>query len=337
MLSRVADSLYWMQRYRERAENIARLIDVNLFLSIDAPGDDKYQWEPIVKTTGDHGLFASLYKNPTAPNVLEFLTFDERNPNSILNCVRQSRENARSIREAITSEMWNELNVLYLFVRNASRTKLLKTENTEDLFNFYSRVRRSCQLFTGIMDTTLSHDESWHFGRIGNLIERSGQSARILDVKYFILLPSVEHVGTPHDDILWAALLKSVSGLEMYRRLWHEVHHAHVIDFIVLNPEFPRSVHSCLRRMRESLRQIDASPEQMDPPLELVGQLCEQLEAMSVYTIVKKGLHEFLDELQIKIGDINNSMYATYFAPLPSPEPVSQEMTLTPAAGLRTE
>lgn len=319
MLSRVAESLYWMQRYRERAENTARLIDVNLFLSIDAPGDEMHQWGPIVKTTGDHGLFETLYDQASKRNVLEFLTFDERNPNSILNCVYRSRENARSIREAITSEMWNELNLLYLFVRGASRAE---RERTEDLFEFYAQIRRACQLFTGIMDTTLTHDEGWHYGRIGNLVERADQSSRILDVKYFILLPSVEHVGTAYDDILWAALLKSVSGLEMYRKYWHEIHHAHVIDFVVLHPEFPRSIHSCLRRAWLSLAQLNSSGPNgpPDPPLERVSRMCEQLESTSVYGIVKQGLHEFLDEMQTRINEINDSMYATYFAPLPVPQ-----------------
>lgn len=318
MLSRVADSIYWMQRYRERAENISRLIDVNLFLTIDAPGDELQQWEPIVRTTGDYGLFASLYDKPTKTSVLEFLTFDERNPNSILNCVHRSRENARSIREAITSEMWNELNLLYLYVRGASRSE---RRETQELFEFYNQIRRSCQLFTGIMDTTLSHDEGWHFGRIGNLIERSDQSSRILDVKYFILLPSVEHVGTAYDDILWAALLKSVSGLDVYRKSWHEIHHAHVIDFIVLDPEFPRSIHSCLRRARESLLKLNSAGADgpKDPPLGHVEQLCKQLESTTVYDIVKQGLHEFLDTMQFRIAEINNSMYTAYFAPLPAP------------------
>lgn len=330
MLSRVADSLYWMQRYRERAENTARLVDVNLFLSIDAPGDEKHQWEPTVRTTGDYEFFKTLYDQPSQANVLRFLTFDERNPNSILSCVRHARENARSIREAITLEMWNELNMLYLFVVEAAKSRL---ERTEELFNFYARVRRSCQLFTGIMDTTLSHDEGWHFGRLGNLIERSDQSSRILDIKYFILLPSVEHIGTAYDDILWSALLKSVSGLEMYRRLWHEIHHAHVIDFIVLNPHFPRSIHSCLRRSRDSLRYLSASESGEDPPLKRVERLCAQLESTAVYDIVKEGLHEFLEVMQTRIGEINHSIYATYFAPLPGaeePEPSASEAVVEP-------
>ncbi len=320
MLSRVADSIYWMQRYRERAENIARLIDVNLFLNIDAPGDDRQQWHPSVVTTGDYDLFEELYGKPTEANVLQFLTFDGRNPNSILNCVSLSRENARSIRETITSEMWHEINLLYLHVKEAAAAPKKALKNP---FEFYAHIRRSCQLFTGIMDTTLSHDEVWHFGRLGNLLERADQSSRILDAKYYILLPSVEHVGTPYDDILWAALLKSVSGLEMYRRSWHEIRHSHVVDFIILHRDFPRSVHSCLRRAEDSLSVLGgacgahASDTVAHDPLRLVQKMRGELEETNVYDIVKFGLHEFLDQIQTKISEISQSMYHAYLSPHP--------------------
>ncbi len=332
MLSRVADSIYWMQRYRERAENIARLIDVNLFLSIDAPGDDEQQWHPIVVTTDDYELFEKIYGKPTGKNVIEFLTFDTRNPNSILNCVRLSRENARSVRESITQDMWHELNSLYLFMRE---TAAAPRKNTKSLYEFYARIKRSCQLFTGIMDTTLSHDEAWHFGRLGNLFERADQSSRILDAKYYMLLPSAEHVGTPYDDILWSALLRSVSGLEMYRRLWHEIHHSHVIDFIVLNPEFPRSIHSCLRRAKQSLEAIgyESSGSNAIPPIVLVNQLCAELESLTVYDIVKTGLHEFLDQIQTKISAISYSMYISYFAPFSVLESRQQNQDLLNVGG----
>lgn len=325
MLSRVADSIYWMQRYRERAENIARLIDVNLFLNIDAPGDDRQQWHPSVVTTGDYDLFEELYGEPTESNVLQFLTFDPRNPNSILNCVSLSRENARSIRETITSEMWHEINLLYLHVREAAAAPKRALKHP---FEFYAHIRRSCQLFTGIMDTTLSHDEAWHFGRLGNLFERADQSSRILDAKYYILLPSVEHVGSPYDDILWAALLKSVSGLEMYRRSWNEIRHSHVVDFIVLNPDFPRSIHSCLRRAQDSLRAIGGGTGAEDEPLRLLIRMCGELERTHVYDIVKFGLHEFLDQVQSKISEISQSMYNTYFSPFPA----SPQASPVPAA-----
>ena len=331
MLSRVADSIYWMQRYRERAENIARLIDVNLFLCIDAPGNDEQQWHPIAVTTGDYGLFEELYGKATEKNVIEFLTFDARNPNSILNCIYHSRENARSVRESITQEMWHELNALHLFMQ---KTAAEPRKDTKSLYEFYARIKRSCQLFTGIMDTTLSHDEAWHFGRLGNLFERADQSSRILDVKYFMLLPSVEHVGTPYDDILWSALLRSVSGLEMYRRLWHEIHHSHVIDFIVLNREFPRSIHSCLRRARQSLEAVGfESCGVAEPPVILVDRLCKELESLTVYEIVKAGLHEFLGQIQSKISRISQSMYDAYFAPFSEIQAADQKQILLNTGG----
>lgn len=314
MLSRVADSIYWMQRYRERAENIARLMDVNLYLTIEAPGDDEQQWQPMVVTTGDYGLFEQLYGKPTEKNVVEFLTFDDRNPNSILSCLYRARENARSIRETITSDMWHELNLLYLFMRKTAGLR----KDMKSLFEFYGRIRRSCQLFTGITDTTMSHNEGWHFGRIGNLLERADQSSRILDVKYYMLLPTPEHVGTPYDDIFWAALLKSVSGLEMYRKFWHEIHHSQVIHFVILNRKFPRSIFYCLMGVQQSLRAVDPGGE-LREPLRLLAELCKELESLTVYEIVKRGLHEYLDQLQKKISQISGSIFETYFSPLPSP------------------
>lgn len=312
MLSRVAEAIYWMQRYRERAENTARLIDVNLYLAIDAPGNDEQQWEPLIATTGDSELFDKLYGKSTESNALEFLTFDERNPNSILNCLYRSRENGRSIREVITSEMWHELNALYLDVR---KTGSLKGKSIKALFDFYTRIRRSCQLFTGIKDTTMSHNEAWHFGRIGNLVERADQSSRILDVRYYILLPSLEHIGTTYDDILWSAVLQSVSGLEMYRKKYHEIHHSYVIDFIVLDPKFPRSIYSCMERTRESLQKITGGHARADvEPLYLVSELCKELQKYNVYDLIKEGLHEYLDRMQTKISAISASISNTYFA-----------------------
>jgi len=332
MLSRVADSIFWMQRYRERAENIARLIDVNLYLSIDAPGDGRTQWEPIIATTGEQSLFAEIYCTPTDKNVIEFLTFNEKNPNSIINCVRSARDNARSVREAITSDMWNELNQLYLFVE----TSAMKRGRPDSLYEFYQEVKRRCQLFTGITDTTMSHNDCWNFGRLGYLLERADQTSRILDVKYFILLPSPNHVGTAYDDIQWAALLKSVSALEMYRKKWQDIRHNNVIDFLILDTYFPRSVYSCLRRASESLKDVSGGLTERDPderdrrppgvpanetqgqdPAFLLDGLCRRLEEMKVYEIVKMGLHEFVDDLQSQIAKLTGSISKRFFAPPP--------------------
>ena len=305
MLSRVAESLYWMQRYRERAENIARLIEASLHLNIDAPGDDQAQWFPVVATTGDHELFEKLYGSATEKKVLNFLTFDERNDNSILNCLLKSRENARSIRPIITSEMWNELNSTHVYIQKIAATAHERRTGSE----FYDRIRKSCQLFTGIMDTTLSHNEAWHFGRLGNLIERADQTSRILDVKYFILLPTPEYVGTAFDDIQWTALLKSVSALEMYRRARPSVRHNHVVEFLILNREFPRSIHSCLTRAEASLCRILSGNTKDCVSYNRVTSLCRKLSSITITEIIKEGLHEFLDQIQSQIIEINTCIY----------------------------
>ncbi len=311
MLSRVAESLYWMQRYRERAENTARLIEASLHLNIDAPGDDQAQWYPVVATTGDQELFEKLYGQASEENVLRFLTFDERNPNSIVNCILNSRENARSIRPVITSEMWNELNLTHVQVQKKALEGKIAGRD------FYDCIRKSCQLFTGIMDTTLSHNEAWHFGRLGNLIERADQTSRILDVKYFILLPTPEYVGTTYDDIQWTALLKSVSALEMYRRVRNSVQHIHVVEFLILNREFPRSIYSCLYRAEQSLRQILKNETGACQGYRQTAALCKRLSDIGIGEIINSGLHEFLDDIQSRIIEINNSITADFFAAWP--------------------
>ena len=195
MLSRAAESIYWMNRYVERAENVARFIGVNLTLMLDSSSREQ-QWWPLVNTTGDHEDFEKRYKFATEENVLRFLTFDRDNPNSIISCLRAARENARSVREIISSEMWLQLNTFYLKVNDAATTG----KGMESPHDFYTDVKLSSHLFSGITDATMTHGEGWHFGRLGRKLERADKTSRILDVKYFILLRSVMEVGTPVDD-----------------------------------------------------------------------------------------------------------------------------------------
>ncbi len=315
MLSRVADSIYWMQRYRERAENTARIIDVNLNLSLDVPHDHLTQWYPLVQTSGGEDLFKARYGDSTEKNVIEFLTFDLENPNSILSCLSRAREGARTVREIITSEMWQEINMAYLFVRRAAQDR----RNMRSNYEFYSRIKRQCQLFNGIADSTMSHNEAWHFGRLGSLLERADKTSRILDVKYFMLLPSPEYVGTPFDNIQWCALLKSASALEMYRKIWHQVYHTHVVDFLLLNAEFPRAVLSCLANAEESLHVISGTPRDRfsNAPERSIARLRVELASEQTSEIIQTGLHEFLNELQMKLMDVNSSIFNTFFAPYP--------------------
>jgi uncharacterized alpha-E superfamily protein len=210
MLSRVANSIYWLSRYTERAENIARIIDVNLQMMLDLPSGSNQQWKPLVSISGDDDAFAARYAAPTRENVIKFLALDIENPNSIVSCLRAARENARTVREAISSEMWEQVNTSYLTVNAAASSQTL----VHSPYSFFNEVKKASQLFDGVTDATMLHGEGWHFYRMGRLIERADKTSRLLDVKYYILLPSITDVGTPLDDIQWAAVLRSASALE---------------------------------------------------------------------------------------------------------------------------
>lgn len=312
MLSRVAESIYWMSRYVERAENVARFVAVNLNLMLDSPGGSGQQWEPLVNTTGDHEDFAKRYGKPTQQNVIHFLTFDRDNPNSVISCLRTARENARSVREIISSEMWLQLNKFYLMVNDATSTGT-GNDSAED---FYSQVKLASHLFTGITDATMTHSEGWHFGRLGRKLERADKTSRILDVKYFILLRSVADVGTPFDDIQWAAVLRSASAFEMYRKRHGRISPKAIVHFLLLDPEFPRAIRFCLNAARESLHAISGTPigSFRHDPEKLLGQLSSDLAYAVVDDIVGGGLHEYLDDLQSKINRVGVGVYDTFLA-----------------------
>ena len=310
MLARVADSIYWMSRYVERAENVARFIEVNLNLMLDLPAGSAQQWQPLVATTGDADEFAKRYGAATQQNVIQFLTFDLENVNSIRSCLRAARENARSVREIISSEMWEHLNEFYLQVNAAaagSRT------DPQDLLR---SIRRSGHLFTGVTDATLSHNESWHFCRLGGMLERADKTSRILDVKYFLLLPAASDIGTTSDDIQWAAVLRSASAFEMYRKRHGRIAPERVVEFLLFETEFPRAIQYCLARARESVHAISGTPAGVfrHPVERLFGELCSELAYARVEVIITAGLHEYLDRLQTRINQIGNEISETFFA-----------------------
>ncbi|MBU1566371.1 MAG: alpha-E domain-containing protein, partial [Proteobacteria bacterium] len=183
MLSRVANSIYWMCRYIERTENVARFISVNLNLLLDMPSEEGKHWKPIVMTTGDQEIFEKKDPGYSQEAVIRFLTFDRDYPNSILRCLAAARENGRSIREIISSEMWEHLNNFYLELTSEQSVAMA----LGDPHRFFKIIQMRSHLFTGLMDSTMSHGEAWNFARIGMMMERADKTSRILDVKYFML------------------------------------------------------------------------------------------------------------------------------------------------------
>jgi uncharacterized alpha-E superfamily protein len=310
MLARVADSIYWMSRYVERAENVARFIEVNLNLMLDLPLGSEQQWKPLVDTTGDAAEFAKRYGTASQRNVIQFLTFDQENANSIRSCLRAARENARSVREIISSEMWEQVNQFYLMVNSAD------TGSGTDPQDLFASVRMAGHLFAGVTDATMTHNESWNFCRLGRMLERADKTSRILDVKYFLLLPTAADVGTTSDDIQWAAVLRSASAFEMYRKTHGRIAPDRIVEFLLLEKEFPRAIQYCLVRARQSVHAISGTPAGVfrHPVERLFGELCSELAYARIEAIISAGLHEYLDRLQTKMNQVGNGISETFFA-----------------------
>lgn len=308
MLSRVASSIYWMARYVERSENLARFVDVAINVSLDhttAP-----QWEPLVRATGDEKIFLRKYREYSSENVRHFLTFDLEYPSSMLSCLSAARENARTVREAISSESWETLNDFYLYLVHASKRNIAFA-NSE----LYTEIKKQSHLFSGIFDSTMSRDKGWYFANIGRFLERADKTSRILDVKYFTLLPDVSDVGTTVDDLLWSAVLRSVSGFEMFRKRYHTLTIERIIDFLILDKRFPRAVAYCVRTAAGSLAKV-GGPENVADNLAMqrAETLLQKLSVATDRSIIDGGFHEFIDSLQTDLNQLGSAISETYFA-----------------------
>jgi uncharacterized alpha-E superfamily protein len=314
MLSRVADSIYWLNRYIERAENAARFLEVNLNLSLDYPLGLKEPWQPLINTTGDQIYYQKHYPDFRADRVIHFLAFDRQYPNSIFSCVKAARDNARSIRDVISSAMWEQLNDFYLLVAEAKQSDTLS-----EVSQFLALVKQYSHSFNGVMDATMSHNEGWYFGLMGRYLERADKTSRILDVKYYLLLPSSDRVGTPIDELGWMALLQSVTGYEMYRQSANSSRHritpAGVAAFLILDNQFPRSILFCLRAAESSLRHITGNTLGFWQICceRTLGRLRSELEYTTIEEILDSGMHEFLDDLQQQMNNVDREIYDTFF------------------------
>ncbi len=316
MLSRVANSVYWMARYVERAENVARFLGVNLNLLLDQPSSRGQLWEPMVQVTGDHEFFEKHYDAYNQENVTNFLVFDRNYPNSAISCLYNARENARSIREIISSEMWEQLNRFYLDLSAAdSQNKVL--DDPQSLFHI---IKMRGHMFLGLLYATMSHGEAWHFARMGLMLERADKTSRILDVKYFLLLPKADDVGTPYDNIQWAAVLKSASALEMYRKKYHGIFPQCVAEFLILDDLFPRAMRHCVIKAEESLHKITGTAKGAisNPAEKSLGRLRADLDYSDMEEILFRGLHEFLDQFQTRLNLVDKAVNDSFFKLKPS-------------------
>ena len=312
MLSRVANNIYWMGRYLARAASISRFIEVNFQLMLDQPAAEAEQWEPLVRVTGDYRLFVDRYGSASRQNVMSFLTFDTDYGNSVLTSLARARENARTVREHLPSDLWEAVNTVYHTVRDAGRTGM---GVGQDSCALYREIQSSGQLIRGIVDGLMARGDGYHFFQAGCHLEQADKTSRLLDVKYFLLLPDVGSVGTPLDLIQWGALLRSFGALEIYRRQHGSITPFNVATFLILDRCFPRSILYCLQRTDRALRIISGTDlsNHHNRAGEVLSQVCAELCDHSMAEIFQRGLHEFIEDLQGRLNEIDSAVYATYF------------------------
>ena len=308
MLSRVANSIYWLARYIERAENVARSIDVNLQLQLDLPGEVR-PWEPVIQIAGNADDFFKKYAHASFENALTFLTFDKENPSSIISCVAAARENARCVRERISSELWIAINQFYLKLSDPEMPKQVLAAPHA----FYSSVKEFSQLTAGIIQGTMSHDVAWNFTHLGTLLERADQTSRILDVKYYILLPDVSMVGMALDTVQWNAVLKSVGAYEMFHRRNSDVTPHNVAEFLLLSEDFPRSLRYCLEKAELCLKNIAFPIKSNAQSIRLLGKLRSDISFTTIEEIIEHELHEQIEKVQIRLNELGNQIWKDFF------------------------
>jgi len=310
LLARYADSIFWLARYVERAENLARILDVNETFSRDSTGGQN--WRSIVQLNSDEERFFASHDAPSVNNVVNFYVIDGDNPTSIVSAIRGARENARTLRPLISTEMWVQLNVFYNWLVALTAAELVPG----NLSALFATIKEACQTHTGITEGTFFRDQGWYFYQIGRYLERADQTTRLVDIKYHLLLPNISDVGSPVDVGQWHALLRSAAGYHAYRRLHAaSTTPARVAGFLLLNTAFPRSVHHCVWEVGRLLAEVKShyGLRHGNDAAEELDRLRVLLGTLDISTILRRGLHEFLDSIQYQLIAITRELAIAFF------------------------
>jgi len=313
MLSRIAESLFWLARYMERAEDTARILDVNYHMLLEQSQQSyRLRWEPLIVMAGEEKLFSQLYGEANAENVFKFLAFSEDNPSSIVQCIAKARENARTIRDRISREMWEDINGLYHKISSFRS----QDEIAAGPHRFCDEIKFGTHRFHGVTDATMPHDEGWQFLRIGWSLERAEMTARLVDVQYQNLLEELPPDNGASDHHQWMAVLRSVGALEAYHRQYHSsIEPEKVAEMLILNPLHPRSIRFSTSEVRTGLRALSGTgPDSYANEAErLAGRIVQRLSYDKVGEIFKQGLHSYLGEILRISGAIGDDIARTYF------------------------
>lgn len=312
MLSRTADNLFWLARYMERAETAARLLDVGSRIAMlpNSPQGYRNEWEALLQAGGTADAFALKYGDPVQRNIESHLFFDRENPSSVASCITRARENGRIVRTALTTQVWDALNTAFQELKGIERqprSELSLSRLTEWTMQHAAMVR-------GAIDATLLRNDGWDFLNLGYVLERADSTARLLDVKYYVLLPSLNFVGSGLDNYQWRTLLRAMS----LHRAFHwayggEVTAAKIADFLILNPQTPRGLGTCVASMTLHL---DRLAERYGRPSEAQAaaqRLRDQMQAITITQVFDEGLHEFLTRFIRELGEVGLRIGDSYF------------------------
>jgi len=309
MLSRVAENIYWMARYIERAEDMARLIHVNASLTLDLPKGLSPIWSQLIAITGAEQSYNSTDYDERS--VLKFLISDTSSSVSIISCLFGARENARTIRDVIPREVWETINSLYLTAKETAPQAMTKRNR----FEFLANIIRECQTITGILAGTMNHDAGYTFLRVGRNLERADMISRIIDIRSANLLPGVGDAKVDakatYDNLQWMSVLKSLSGYQMYRReMQMRIRRQDVLRFLLQSEIFPRAIAHCIREVQSCVQQL----HNHDKVMLVIMRIKRQIEGDDVTQLQQTDLQQYIDNLQIGFAQLHDELVKAYFS-----------------------
>ncbi len=312
MLSRTADHLYWMSRYTERAENIARLLEVTYRTSLLVPDQPLGYWGAALGITGLEEGYRHKFGDINASQVLRFMSTDLDNPSSILSCLRAARENCHAVRGTVTSEVWETINTTWLEAREATGGLSQGSVQGSELTQYFEWVKFRSHLSRGVTVGTMLQDEAFNFIRLGTFLERADNTARLLDVKFDELAPQDEGGGEYYE---WGALLRSVSAFEIYRKVYSDViTPSRVAELLILREDMPRSLHACIKEVRQNLEML--ANQQSRETLRRAGEMYSRLRYGRMEDISSQGLHDYLTRFLDDTHEMGNLIAQDFLVPM---------------------
>jgi len=313
MLSRTAENLYWIARYMERAETAARFLEVGARIALMPGAVDGFrsEWDSLLRASGTAEGFAVKYSDPVQRNIESYLFFDDDNPSSVASCIGRARENGRIVRTALTSQVWDALNTAFQELRALQRTPRSELPLTQ----LTDWTLRHCAQVRGAIDATLLRNDGYDFLHLGYFLERADNTARLLDVKYFVLLPRVDFVGSGLDNYQWTMLLRALSAHRAFHWAYGgDVTAGKIAHFLILNPQCPRSLITCTQAVTDHLdrlaRGYRRSSEAQSRARALLGELAE----LGVDDVFEEGLHEFLTRFIREVAGLGGLIADSYLS-----------------------